>query len=124
MKPLFLLALLSLPAQARQFDFVKQVNADVLQSELVAVSFAVQGINCSGAPAYDRCSIFMPDSEAKDPSAVVAAHVYVDQAAKVTLRKSQLRTLALKLKNNNAAMTQTDRDNLMLLIVYFLQGVE
>ncbi len=70
MKKLALSLLLLAPcAQARTVKFNKAVDISRLEKDLRAAGFSVSSTYCLGT----KCEIYMPDSETKSPTAIIAA---------------------------------------------------
>lgn len=90
--------------QARDFNFTKKVEAGTLQKELEAAGFNVGYIQCAG----DRCRIHMPDSEKKNPTSVVNAHVYVNPFKRAEGRRAEAKALARKLREKNISPEEKD----------------
>jgi len=56
----------------KQIEFAKKCNAGKLHSELMAAGFDIFGVSTVG----DTTIIHLKDTEIKDPSLIVAKHIY------------------------------------------------
>jgi hypothetical protein len=106
MKFLFFL-LLAVPSSAREHRFTKVVEPFTLQNEIKAAGIQVDSISCFKT----ECTVFMPNSEAGDPSTVIAAHVYDPQAV-LTRRaavRARLRDLLVKFRADPTSITAAEQ---------------
>lgn len=108
MKIFFLL--LAMPCLAREYPIKRAVESDLLHRELLAAGFKVDAINCVNRV----CKLSMPNSERKDPSAVIAAH----DEHRVAKRLERVRTLADKLDNGTIIPAEKDELLRMLVLKY------
>lgn len=102
---LTLLMLLALPCAARDVVFSKPVDEGKLHAELKAAGFKVIGVNRLGAKQW----VMLEDGEAKDPAAVIAAHVYVDPKVARQALLDELEALEAKLDDESATLTDLRR---------------
>lgn len=72
---------------ASDFPFTRKTNPTQLSRELKAAGFAVNSVECNRS----SCLVRLADGERKNPSAMIAAHVPMDDDAS---RKSMLDELA------------------------------
>jgi hypothetical protein len=103
--------LLSSLASAREFAFKRSANPAELQKELGAAGFLVNAVMCSG----QDCRIIMPNSETKNPTPVINAHVYSAPLRKSQIRRSQIAVLRGKLSAKT--ITTDERDALLELLI-------
>ena len=88
-----ILVLLANPVFSKEFVFVKKVNPDKLQAELLAAGFKVSYITVTGE---DKGVIAMDNSETKNPQSIIDAHVYIDLVAKLEINRVRMIVLAKK----------------------------
>jgi hypothetical protein len=116
-----LLLLLLLPAMlsAREVHFNKLINPHILLSELKAAGFLFtpNNIICQGT----KCILYLDDREAKDPSAIIAAHVYVDLRTQEKVRRDAIVALIKKWKAGT--ITAQEKDQLILDFLVLWAGL-
>ncbi len=101
-----LIALFLATAQAREVPVRRDISAGLLQEQLKSAGFQVLYI--AGG------KVVFADSEKKDPSAIIAAHVYVDPQEKQRIALEELAALAVKIEG--AKETAAERRRFMLLL--------
>jgi hypothetical protein len=97
---------MSWTAAAREFQIKKQVDPGALLTQLRAAGFSVTSMTCS----LGRCTVVLPDSEKKDPAAVVKNYVFVDPATLREKKQSEMR--ALYGKWQAGTITPDEKDSL------------
>jgi hypothetical protein len=107
-----LLLLLCAPLDAREVRINKKTNIERLEADLRAAGFQIEYSACAEA----SCTMVLPDSEKKDPSAIIAAHTYIDPA----IEKDRMRLLAKKWKDG--AITDAEKDELLKFLVWMMLG--
>ncbi len=120
MKILIIAALFALPARAREVQFERMVNPSLLKQELISSGFAIDYIQAN--IRIGGGVIVMPDSETKDPSAVIAAHIVPDTEGARTTARTQAIALAKKLKAGTASAAE--KDALLLRLCFLLLSTD
>lgn len=90
-------------ANAAHYRFKKQVNQDRLNRELSVAGITHQGVLCS---TDDACVVINPS---KDPSSVVAAHVYVDPNEARKIFQAELDKIEVRLDDGTATVEDLRR---------------
>lgn len=108
---LFLVLVLASKAEAKDYKFVKKIMNSDLQNELLAAGITVDSIGCED----NRCIAY---NASADPSAVIAAYVYVDPDIK--RRNNRAAAVALVKKLRAATATQADKDDLLGRLAFIL----
>lgn len=104
-------------ASAREFRFSKKVNQTVLGNQLRANGFLTSGSTCAHLPDRYDCTLVLSDDEAKDPSAIIAAHVYTDPEATRASLLAELRSLEAIDDNKKLTVTQARRMRKLILLL-------
>lgn len=118
---IFVLAIISCllgrNAAAKEVQIKKQVDPGALLSQLRAAGFSVTSITCS----LGRCTLVLPDSEKKDPAAVIKNHAYADPTAPREKKKAEMR--ALYAKWQAGTITTAEKDDLFKFVAAQVLGL-
>ena len=122
MKAIAMLLLLATAASAERahvfFVPVANPNMAALADELQAANFSFIFISGPAGNKPGPASLTMPDSETKDPSAVIAAHVWADPSEQRDTLRNRIVLLAKKVRDGNA--NQAEKEELLWRLTMYL----
>ena len=113
MRQLIVILAFAAHAGATDYSFTKKIHPGDLQAQIVAGGITVEHIGCSG----NKCTVF---NASADPSAIIAAYVFMDPMVKVQTNRTAAIALVKKLRASTA--TQAEKDELLGRLSFMLLG--
>ena len=119
------LLLIAIPASADRRFAAGVVQGGQLRSELIAAGFAVKDVRCR---LGDGCDVILPNSELKNPAAVIAAHVCTKDcppelvAQHEATMKPEIDALEVKIEEESATAAEMRRHAKLLKRLRRIRG--